>query len=103
MPNESTDGLCPGQEPKYTVLGGRLVNRASGAAIPDDEPVFIFRARDLHAREALEAYACVLTPGEHRDAVVQRVADFARFAEEFPDRMKVPDTERLNVAPEAGQ
>lgn len=85
-------GLPTDQESKYTTDGWHLINRASGAPIPHDEPVFIFRARDAHAREALEAYACVLTPGEHRDAVAQRIADFARFASAHPDRMKQPDT-----------
>ena len=80
------------QEPKYRAVDDRIVNRESGKAIPEDEPVFIFRASDVYAREALEAYACVLPPGAHRDAVVQRVADFARFSYEHPDRMKEPDT-----------
>lgn len=85
-------GLSIKQEPKYTVNGHAIVNRASGEEIPADEPVFVFRARDVHAREALEAYAAVLTPGDHRDAVVQRVSDFAWFAYWSPDRMKEPDT-----------
>jgi len=85
-------GLAVSQEPKYTVDGSAIVNRASGEAIPADEPVFIFRARDVHAREALGAYACVLTPGDHRDAVAERVADFAKFSYAHPARMKEPDT-----------
>lgn len=85
-------GLLVTQEPKYTVNGSAIVNRASGQPIPADEPVFVFRARDVHAREAIEAYACVLTPGEHRDAVVRRVADFAAFERAHPERMKEPDT-----------
>jgi hypothetical protein len=84
--------MSPKQEPKYRAEGGRIVNRASGEAIPDDEPVFIFRARDIHAQEAIEAYACVLNPGQHRDAVAQRVADFAAFSRIHPERMKYPDT-----------
>lgn len=90
-----TDGLPLQQEPKYTTNGHALVNRASGEAIPADEPVFIFRARDVHAREALEAYACVLVPGLHRDKVCERIADFAKFAAENPQRMKVPDTAQV--------
>lgn len=85
--------MKPEQEPKYDVNPeGRIVNRANGKPIPDDEPVFIFRAKDVHAREALEAYACVLKPGAHRDAVCARVADFAAFAYANPQRMKEPDT-----------
>ena len=81
------------QEPKYRFEDGLVVNRASGEPIPADEPVFIFRARDVHARAALEAYASVLLPGEHRDAIARRVADFASFAARHPERMKEPDTD----------
>lgn len=88
-------GLPLQQEPKYTTNGHALVNRASGEAIPADEPVFVFRARDVHAREAIEAYACVLLPGLHRDKVCERIADFARFAYANPRRMKVPDTAQV--------
>ena len=98
-----TPGLSPQQEPKYTVNGSAIVNRASGLPIPPDEPVFIFRARDVHAREALEAYACVLTPGEHRDAVVQRVSDFAAFQRKHPERMKEPDTAAGGIGAEQEQ
>jgi hypothetical protein len=95
-------GLSIAQEPKYTVNGHAIVNRASGEEIPADEPAFIFRARDVHAREALEAYAAVLTPGMHRDAVAKRVADFARFAYAFPERMKEPDTAPAQPEPTDG-
>ena len=81
-----------GQDPKYRGVDGVIVNRRNGEAILADEPVFILRARDVHAREALEADACVLMPGEYRDAVCQRVTDFARFSYAHPDRMKSPDT-----------
>jgi hypothetical protein len=37
-----TNGLPVAQEPEYTIRNGRLVNRASG----EDEPVFVFRAKD---------------------------------------------------------
>ena len=81
------------QEPKYDCNEfGRIYNRHSKHVIPDDEPVFIFRARDIHAREVLEAYARVIDPGDHRDAVCQRIEDFARFAAGHPERMKAPDT-----------
>lgn len=45
VPGGVVFGLSQAQEPKYTASSknGRLVNRASGDAIPDTEPVFIFR------------------------------------------------------------
>lgn len=88
------------QEPKYDVTDqGQIVNRVSGQPIPDDEPVFIFRARDLFAASALNAYLRALCAADsevvghdHRHAIRTRVRDFERFALQNPDRMKVPDT-----------
>jgi hypothetical protein len=81
------------QEPKYTVdADGRIVNRASGEAIPDDEPVFIFRARDWFALAALHHYVDLCGITSHRRAVEVRIQDFARFKMAHPERMKEPDS-----------
>lgn len=85
------------QEPKYEFRDGRVISRSSGEAIPPDEPVFVFRARDVHALDALHRYADVLvmderTTDDHLEAVQQRILQFARFADNHPDRMKTPDT-----------
>lgn len=86
------------QEPKYHFQGGMVFNRASGLPIPRDEPVFVFRARDVHAREVLGRYierlgADPRVSSGHIRAVHERLEDFERFARECPDRMKTPDTE----------
>ena len=95
------------QEPKYKAENGQLVNRNSLEAIPDDEPVFVFRARDKLAVRALQAYATEVALGafhaglaqgpdtnlaSHALAVGQRIEDFRRFAAKHPERMKQPDT-----------
>lgn len=87
-------GLTTAQEPKYTTgsKDGRLVNRASGKPIPDHEPVFVLRAQDVHALEALRAYLMVVDTPEHSQAVRQRIEAFEAFAVAHPDRMKFPDT-----------
>lgn len=83
------------QEPKYDCNEfGHLYNRYSSEVIPDDEPVFIFRARDLFARQVLWEYIMLLPPGEHRDAVESRLGDFRKFADQNQSRMKLPDTSR---------
>lgn len=87
-------GLPRSQEPKYTVTGSHIVNRASGEAIPHDEPVFIFRARDKFAVRALLDYAARCTDN-HYAAVRKRVKDFRTFASRHPERMKKPDTAAL--------
>lgn len=90
---ETCEGLPESQEPKYTVANGRIVNRASGQPIPDDEPVFILRAKDREAVYALMDYRSrCLGNADHYSAVDARVGDFLRFKEANPARMKAPDT-----------
>jgi hypothetical protein len=88
-------GLPLAQEPKYTVNSKHIVNRASGEVIPHDEPVFIFRARDIHAINILAQYAREVSIAEHREAVWARVTDFKAFWDAHPTRMKTPDTAEL--------
>ncbi|MHB1540854.1 MAG: hypothetical protein ACYCUE_06940 [Steroidobacteraceae bacterium] len=80
------------QEPKYDVREGRIVNRHSGQPIPDDEPVFIFRAKDRRALTALTAYYAAITNPEHGKAVAARIESFKAFAVGNPERMREPDT-----------
>ena len=82
------------QEPKY-IINGPVVNRQSGHAIPDDEPVFLLRARDILALSVLEHYLEVAEhcDQEHLDAIQKRIDQFEAFANKHPDRMKEPDTQ----------
>lgn len=82
------------QEPKYRFDGGRVINRASGEAIPLDEPVMVFRGRDKHAVALIRFYLGLVSDLGHQDAVAARLCQFADFADQHPDRMKEPDTER---------
>lgn len=84
--------MHPPQEPKYGIRDGQIVNRLSGAPIPDDEPIFIFRAKDRLAVRILTAYFSAIENPEHARAVAARLEDFKRFAREHPERMKDPDT-----------
>jgi hypothetical protein len=85
-------GMPVEQEPKYGIRENRLYNRASGEFIPTDEPVFIFRARDVHAAKAIAWYSSLFPSGHHWSAVAYRVEDFEAFARSQPGRMKEPDT-----------
>ena len=84
--------MLPSQEPKYGIRDGQIVNLSSGAPIPDDEPIFIFRAKDRLAVRILTAYFSAIEDSEHARAVAGRLEDFKRFAREHPERMKDPDT-----------
>ncbi len=84
--------MLPSQEPKYGIRDGQIVNRRSGVPIPDDEPVFIFRAKDRPAVRILTAYFSAIEDPEHARTVAARLDDFKRFAREHPERMKDLDT-----------
>lgn len=91
------------QEPKYKIevpgdgtltnRGPKLVNRQSGKAIPDDEPILVLRAQDCYAASVLEDYARKLPAGMHKEAVSTRAAQFRNWAEAHPTRMKEPTTQ----------
>lgn len=82
---------------KFGVLGDRLVNLVSGEAIPEDEPLFLLRARDHHALRILTYYRGVASEdcNDLHLAGIQQVIDkFSRFAKEHPERMKQPGLTR---------
>lgn len=83
------------QEPKYQFEMGRAINRASGDAIPLDEPIMLFRARDLRAVAMIRNYLSLVRrgPQDHINAVRERLDAFEAFAREHPDRMKISDTD----------
>jgi hypothetical protein len=110
FPHPGVAVVKPQQEPKYRAVAphypendglqtqladGFLINRKSGEQIPDDEPVMIFRARDLFARDAIAAYLGQITAlgcdPTHIALVKARFEDFQAFAIDHPERMKRPD------------
>ena len=86
------EDLIPTQDPKYSILGGRIVNTVTREPIPMDEPIFMFRARDRHALDALWPYLDGCQNKEHRLAIRKRIDDFFDFAKTHPTRMKEPDS-----------
>lgn len=85
------------QEPKYDVnVFGQIFNRATGAAIPNDEPVFVLRGKDMLAVPLLARYLDLLkregVAADSVEAVEARLKQFFDFATKNPERMKLPDT-----------
>ena len=81
------------QDPKYGINDeGKICNIATGEAIPDDEPVFILRAKDVTAEQTLSYYLTMTSTEEHKQAIKHRIDDFKVFRIGNPDRMKAPDT-----------
>jgi len=82
------------QEPKYQTKGDQIINRQSGDAIPEDEPIFILRARDRHAAGLLRLYATLCQDPVHQDAVFVRALQFHNWALSHPDRVREPNTSK---------
>lgn len=78
-------------ERKYKIDNGRIVRRADGVPIPEDEPLFILRAQDINALPALLAYHVLCKDLNHKASIVKSINAFKQFATENPDRMKEPD------------
>jgi len=80
-------------ERKYLFKDGAVVNRTTGVAIPDDEPVFLLRAKDSYALRTIVAYARDCRNLNHVFLAGLEVVmeDFRNFEKEHTDKMKRPD------------
>ena len=77
-------------ERKYKIMDGKLVKRIGEKPIPEEEPVFIFRAKDRKALAAMVAYSLILDNLDQKAEVTKSVNDFRRFQEEHPEKMAEP-------------
>lgn len=85
--------MKPTQDPKYGINDdGQICNITTGKPIPDDEPIFIFRAQDALAVQPILYYLTLVVTEAHKMAVKDRIAHFNRFSLDNPERMKAPDT-----------
>jgi len=69
---------------------GVFRNRISGAIIPHDEPVILFRAQDIHALNTLWFYLSQVEDDHHKQAVRDRISEFSAFRDSEEARMKEP-------------
>ena len=89
-------------DPKYAmeVINGDpvLVKASTGEAIPRDEPLILFRARDRHASAMLRYYRDLcqqdVCTDFHMAGIDNRIAAFEAFAKDNPERMKQPGITR---------
>jgi len=77
-------------ERKYTIKDGKIVKKSNLVPIPDNEPLFIFRAKDRKALAALVAYHMILDNLDQMEEVRKSITDFRRFQEEHPEKMGEP-------------
>lgn len=80
-----------------TTTNGAIVKKSNGEVLPDDEPLWLFRARDVLALKYLQMYTAECqTLG--LDWQVNKAEDilqaFKDFATEHPERMKQPGVTR---------
>ena len=85
--------MKPTQDPKYGInKEGQICNIETGIPIPENEPVFMLRAKDILAAQVISYYENLVPAAEHKQAVLSRINDFKMFARAYPEAMKAPDT-----------
>ena len=85
--------IIPTQDPKYGINEyGQICNLETGVPIPPDEPIFILRAKDILAEQTIGYYRTMISESNHIDAIEHRCADFRRFRNNNPGKMRAPDT-----------
>jgi len=77
-------------ERKYEIKDGRLVKRDNQVPVPEDEPLFIFRAKDRKALAVLVAYNSILDNLDQKEMVTKSINDFREFQEKNPEKMGEP-------------
>jgi hypothetical protein len=79
---------------KYATDGTYLYNKVSGEVLPEDEPLFLLRARDILAVDAIQHYLNLCNANKcvesHLLGVIEVLRRFENFQVEHPDRMKQP-------------
>jgi len=74
--------------------GIKIVNVYNGNEIPEDEPLFIFRAKDRLAIKSLAHYfcSCVMDEctSEQVNSLANTIIEWAKWQKNNPDKMKQP-------------
>ena len=78
-------------ERKYKIKDNRLVKRDGEIPVPENEPLFILRAKDRKALPALLAYHMILDNLSQMESVKKSIDDFREFQEKNPDLMGEPE------------
>lgn len=77
-------------ERKYQIIDNKLVKRSNQVPVPDNEPLFIFRAKDRKALATLVAYNMILDNLDQKAEVTKSINDFRAYQEMNPDKMAEP-------------
>jgi hypothetical protein len=73
---------------------GKIYKKSNEEIIPDDEPLFLLRGRDVLALELLGSYERIsrsyLCNEYHLKKLKETIAGFIKFQKDYPERMKMP-------------
>jgi hypothetical protein len=79
---------------KFSTDGTRIFNTVSGADIPEDEPLFLLRARDVNAVAAMTAYLAHCRESQckpdHIAGIQHAIVRFINFQVLNPSLVKQP-------------
>jgi len=80
---------------KFAVsIEGKIFKKSNGEIIPDDEPLFLLRGRDMLALQLLGAYHLISKDADcnkyHFQKLAETIGSFKRFRTFHKDRMKMP-------------
>jgi len=79
---------------KYGVNSrGRVYNLQSGKEIPEGEPLFLFRGKDVHLPDVLFEYADRCTNDTHRQLVLRKREEVEKWQEENSTLVGEPNTD----------
>lgn len=81
-------------DPRATVQVPRIVESATWEWVPDDEPLFLIRARDRNALAMLRYYELICGQDNCSSSYMRRIRErieaFERYAREHEDLMRQP-------------
>ncbi len=73
---------------------GKIYKKSNNEIVPDDEPLFLLRGRDLLAISLLFEYAEISKRAKcneyHLFKLGQTTGSFLKFKAEYPERMRMP-------------
>jgi hypothetical protein len=80
---------------KFAISGnGAIFKKSNEEVVPDDEPLFLLRGRDVLAIELLFSYFLISAKAGctayHYKKLGETIEGFIKFKREHPERMKMP-------------
>ena len=89
-------------DPKYPVIDGKI-NHADGYVLPEDEPIMVFRGKDIGSLSAICEYIEMLeeqpqneTIVSHRESSLERLHAFYEYQINNPDLQSVGCSRRAH-------